>query len=134
MHAAQNVKINIENKCANGAKQRRKKMGFNPLARWNKSEEVNLQVSPEAREVRLFSIKDKQINSFGLPFEAPSVEDVKAGLVTGFRDQKEAENPLVKYSQHFDLYELGKVNKESGVLTPYPNGPKLHFSLESLKG
>ncbi|UOF77884.1 hypothetical protein [Microviridae sp.] len=99
---------------------------------WGKQEQNTLIVPDKVNEVRIFSIKDTQLDTFGMVFEAPSSDDVKAGFVQGMRDPKAANDPLVLHAKHFELYEMGKVNKKTGIVTALEK-PFKHFSLESLK-
>lgn len=65
---------------------------------------------------KIFSIRDRAIDSFGQPFYAPTV----GGAIRSFSDEinRAAENnQLYKHSEDYDLYSLGEFDDQSGEFT-----------------
>lgn len=96
------------------------------------NKKVNLEQSPTANVIPLYSLKDKKLNTFGATIEAPNQEEWKKSYISLLRRADQKDNPIVAHAHDFDLYELGKVNKDTGTLIPH-DSPLHCFCLEDLK-
>lgn len=97
-----------------------------------KKQEVTMQQTQTANNVKLFALKDKKLDTYGVTVEAPSSEDWKKSYITLIRKKEHETNPIVAHAQDFDLYELGTVNKDSGKVIGH-DSPIHCFCLEDLK-
>lgn len=101
------------------------------MLHWNKQKTTKMEIPEKAHTMCLFSMRDKQIGTHGVLFEAPNIDEVKESLIHLFRDEKQKDNQLVKYSDKFQLYLHGTVNKKTGILTSAD--PEKVLELEDLK-
>lgn len=65
--------------------------------------------------MRLYSIFDRKLKEYGQVVQMNNDEAVKRSLRDGLRGTKSL---VEKYPDDFDLYVLGEMDLESGVITP----------------
>lgn len=81
--------------------------------------------------MRLYSIKDNKVGVFQKPFTAINNAEATRMLHTACNDDK---LQLSVYPEDFDLYFIGTMNDQTGVLQAASgNGPEFVVSAVSLK-
>lgn len=65
--------------------------------------------------MRIYSLKDRKLQEFGALFLSSNDAAVKRALIDGLRGTG---NTVEKHPEDFDLYLLGTVSPELGVITP----------------
>lgn len=62
----------------------------------------------------LFSVRDSKASTFNAPFEAHTTGEAERSFRTAVTDPQTSIN---KYPEDFDLYKLGTIDTETGIIT-----------------
>lgn len=76
----------------------------------------------------VFSLLDRKLREFGMLHMERRVEGIERSLVAGV---KGSDTMLEKYPEDFDLYCLGELDTETGVLVP-ADPPRLVANVRDL--
>lgn len=67
--------------------------------------------------MKIYAIKDRLIEYFQQPFVGPTDKQVQAAISVAINNP-EAMNALSQAPHHFELWQLGEIDEETGRITP----------------
>lgn len=98
---------------------------------WNRKQKQKVELKQEenANVLPLFAVKDVQLNTFGPILELQNAQQFEHTFI--LLSRKQPDNPLIKFADKNELYQVGTVNKNNGKVEGLDQ-PILHYNLKDL--